>query len=268
MATGLYMRLALALAAAALWAGLAAAQTAAPAPPAPEPRKLAIASEGARPPFNFIENGELAGFEIDLAREICRRLSAQCAFVAQEWDSLIEGLNKRQYDIVMAALEITDERRKEIDFSIPYVRPTAAFLVRTDEALKNVEPATLAGKTIGVEEGSSAQAFAEARYASAHVKSYGGLVDAVLDLAEDKVDVVIADEAALVDFLKTRKEARCCRLIAAAPRDPAIFGEGIAAAFRKGDTALRADFDRALTSMFDDGAFQTIARKYFSYPVR
>lgn len=268
MRTGLYLRLALALSAAALWAGAAAAQTAAPAPPAPEPRKLAIASEGARPPFNFIENGDLAGFEIDLGREICRRLSAQCTFVAQEWDSLIDGLKKRQYDVVMAALEITDERRKEVDFSVPYVRPTAAFLVRADAELKNADPATLAGKTIGVEEGSSAQALAEARYASARVKTYGGLVEAVLDLAEDKVDVVIADEAALVDFLKTRKEAQCCRLLAAAPRDPAIFGEGIAAAFRKGDAALRTDFDRALTSMFDDGAFQAIARRYFTYPVR
>ncbi len=267
MNTGFFPRLAAALADLSLWAALAAAPTAALAQAA-EPRRLTIASEGARPPFNFVEAGELAGFEIDLAREICRRLNAQCAFVAQEWDNLVEGLARRQYDVAMAAIEITPERRREMDFSVAYVRPTAAFLVRADAVFKDATAASFAGRTIGVEEGSSAQTFAEARYQTAQMKTYGGLVEAVLDLAEDKIDLVIADEAALADFLKNRKEAQCCRLLATSPRDPSIFGEGVGAAFRKDDVALRAEFDRALVSMFDDGAFQTIARKYFSHAVR
>lgn len=239
-----------------------------PAPPFQATRAVTIASEGARPPFNYLDqSGELAGFEIDLAREICRRLSAQCAFVAQDWDNLFEGLAKRQYDMVMAALEITSERRRAVDFSLPYVRAAAAFVVRADSPLKNTEAATLAGKKIGVEENTSAQAFAEARYKASDLKTYGGLVEAMLDLAEEKIDVVLADEAQVADFLKTRKEAQCCRLLAVSERDPAIFGEGMAAAFRK-DDSLRAEFDRALTSMFDDGAFHAIARRYFSFTVR
>lgn len=255
--------------AAALLATASPAAGPTPIPPPPFlPAEIVIASEGARPPFNQLDaKGALAGFEVDLAREICRRIAVRCRFTPQDWDGLIEGLNRRQYDVVMAALEMTPERRGEADFSRAYVRPTAAFVVRADSPLKSAAAQTLAGKTIGVADNSTAQTYVETRLPQSEAKVYGGLVEAMLDLAENKVDAVLADEGQARDFLKTRKEAACCRLLGAAPRDAAVFGEGFGAAFRKGDP-LRGAFDAALTRMFDDGAFQAIARRYFSYPVR
>ena len=74
-------------------------------------KRIRFASEGARPPFNYLENNQLAGFEIDLANEICARLKATCEFVPDNWDDLIPHLLSGQYDAIIAAMDMTEERR-------------------------------------------------------------------------------------------------------------------------------------------------------------
>lgn len=230
---------------------------------------LVIASEGARPPFNFIDaDNQLAGFEIDLARELCRRMNRTCSFTAQDWDGLIPGLIAHQFDAVMAALDLTEERRGKIAFSTPYVRMPASFAVQKDSGLKDASLATLNRRTVGVEEQSASQNLIEERYPGVSAKAYGSLEEAMLDLGAGKVDAVLADKLALSAFLKERREGKCCRILADAPRDPAVFGEGIGIGLRKDDAALREAFDAALQGAVDDGTFARIAGKYFDFPIR
>jgi polar amino acid transport system substrate-binding protein len=231
------------------------------------PHEIRIASEGARPPYNYIDNGELAGFEIELGRELCARMKVTCTFVAQDWDSLIPGLLERQYDAIMAAMEISDERREKIAFTKPYVRMPASFIGNSKSPLHDISPEKLAGKTIGVENGSPEQAFAEDIYKTSEIKRYGSLEEAILDLAEERIDTAIGDKDAVVDFLKNRREGKCCKLIADAPRDPTYFGEGIGIGVRKEDTALRAAFDKAIDEVMADGTFAKIRAKYFDFEV-
>ena len=94
------------------------------------PAHLTIASEGARPPYNYFDGDRLAGFEIDLGRDLCRRMDVECTFVAQDWDSLIPALLAHRSDAIMAAMEVTPAREARIAFSTPYVRMPSAFLVR------------------------------------------------------------------------------------------------------------------------------------------
>ncbi len=149
----------------ARFAGLVLVATLAIAGAEPASDTLTIASEGARPPFNYLDaDNQLAGFEIELGRELCRRLHRTCSFVTQDWDGLIPGLLAHQYDALMAALDITEERRAKIAFSIPYLRMPASFAVGKDSALKEATPAALAGKTVGVEEGSASQGLMEVSY--------------------------------------------------------------------------------------------------------
>jgi polar amino acid transport system substrate-binding protein len=231
------------------------------------PREIRIASEGARPPFNYIDNGELAGFEIELGQELCARMKVRCTFVAQDWDSMIPGLVEHQYDAIMAAMEISDERREKIAFSRPYVRMPASFIVNAKSALRDIGPEALAGKTIGVENGSPEQAFAEDAYKKSEIKRYASLEEAILDLAEERIDTAIGDKDAVVDFLKNRREGKCCKLLADAPRDPTYFGEGIGIGVRKQDLALRAAFDKAIDDVMADGTFTKIRAKYFDFEV-
>ena len=230
--------------------------------------EVRIASEGARPPYNYIDaNNELAGFEIDLGRDLCARIKVPCRFVAQDWDGLIPGLIANQYDAIMAALEITDDARARIGFSKPYIRMPSAFLAAKDAHFADTGPEGLAGKSIGVESGGAHRAWLDDIYRQSEIKPYATLEEAILDLAEGRVDLVIGDKDALMDFLKSRKEGQCCVIVADAPHDPAYFGDGIGIGLRKQDTMLKAMFDKALDASIADGAFARIAAKYFDYKI-
>lgn len=232
-------------------------------------RELRIGSEGARPPYNYVDpDGELMGFEIDLGQELCKRMKVTCVFVPVDWDSLVPALLGERVDALMAALEINDARLQTVDFSQPYVKMPNAFVVPRDTQLPNVEPDALKGKTIGFEADGQHQSYLEARYPDAVVKSYASLVDAILDLAEARIDAVFGDKDALADFLKNRRDAQCCKLFADVPRDPAFYSEGIGVGVRQEDQDLKLLFNKALDEVFADGAFDAIARKYWEFGVR
>jgi polar amino acid transport system substrate-binding protein len=229
--------------------------------------EVKIASEGARPPYNYLENNELAGFEIDLGQAICTRLAIKCTFVAQDWDSLIPGLLDHQYDAIMAAMEITEERREKITFSTPYVRMPSAFMIARTSTLKEATPAALAGKSIGVEAGGTHQAYLEDHFRDSEVHTYAVLEDAILDLAEGRIDTLIGDKDAIMDFIATRKEGQCCRILADVPRNPTYFGAGIGIGLRKEDKDLKDMFDKGLAAVLADGTYTRIRAKYFNFDI-
>lgn len=231
-------------------------------------QKVTIASEGARPPFNQLDDkGELAGFEIDLARELCARAALDCVFVQQEWDQLLPALESKQVDAVMSTQEPTDERRARVAFGEPYLRMPSAFLAARKRQIRASSPADLAGRAIGVEQGSPHQAWLEETYGESEIRPYASLEEAILDLAEGRLDLVLGPKDALAAFMKHRREAQCCKLLADAPRDPGYFGEGFAMAFPKDARELRARFDAALKSALADGAYERVRAKYFDWPV-
>ena len=230
---------------------------------------IRFASEGARPPYNFLNaDSQLDGFEIDLAKEICARLEAQCSFVAQDWESLVPGLLAGQYDAVIAALEIDDARREKIAFSEPYLRMPSSFVSARKRQIRDASPEGLAGRTIGVAADTPQQAYLEERYTKSTIKTYDGIEAAILDLAEGRIDVMFGEKDTVSDFLKNRYEAKCCKLLADAPRDPEIFGEGLGIGLRKSDPDLKAQIDKALAEIKADGAYARLADKYFGFDPR
>ena len=230
-------------------------------------RTVRIASEGAHPPYNYLENNELAGFEIDVARDLCARMKVSCSFIAQDWDGLIPGLLAHRYDAIMAAMEITGEARKKIAFTKPYIRMPSAFMTLKQRVTLDTSPAGLVGKAIGVESGGTRQAYLEDVYKQSEIRPYARLEEAILDLAEGRLDAVIGDKDAIAEYMKTRKEAQCCVLAGDVPRDPAYFGDGIGIGLRKEDKALKARFEKALDSCLADGTFVKITGKYFAFKI-
>ncbi len=231
------------------------------------PAHLTIASEGARPPYNYFDGDKLDGFEIELGQELCRRLGVSCSFVAQDWDDLISGLLAHRYDAIMAAMEITPARQTQIAFSNPYVRMPSAFLVRKSTDLTAATPEAMDGRAVGVEQGGTHFVFLQKVYPQARIRKYGSLSDAILDLEAGRVDAAVGDKDAIVTFLETRRDAACCKILADVPRNPAYFGEGIGIGLRKGDVALKAAFDKALSDCEADGTFQRISARYFDFPI-
>jgi polar amino acid transport system substrate-binding protein len=231
------------------------------------PRHITIASEGARPPYNYFDGDKLEGFEIDLGRELCTRMSVDCTFVSQTWDDMIPGLVAHRYDAIMAAMEIDKRRLALIAFSTPYVRMPSAFIVQKRTDLRSATPEALSGRRIGVERGGTHQAFIEKIYPDSAVRKYGSLGDALLDLEAGRVDVAIGDKDAIVTFLEARRDAACCRILDDVPRYAAFFGDGIGVGLRKEDVALKAAFDSAIAAVMADGTYARLSARYFDFPI-
>jgi polar amino acid transport system substrate-binding protein len=243
-----------------LWLGMSSAG-------AQEQRVIRIATEGAFPPFNYLENNEPQGFEIDLAKAFCEAMAVTCTFVIHEWDGIIRGLLAKDYDAVMASLAITERRKTRIAFSKRYYFIPPAFIGQKDAEIGEVSPTALAGKTIGATEGSHHAAFLDDRYENSDIRRYGKLEEANLDLLTRRIDLVLADKLALSRFLKSR-EGACCRFVGEPVVDAKHYGEGVGVGLRKEDKDLKEMFNRAIERVMADGTYDRIRARYFDFDTK
>ena len=111
-----------------LAAALAASLAFAPTAFAKDWKTVVIGMEGAYDPWNLTElSGKIVGFEPDLIMDVCKRAGLECKIIAQDWDGMIPGLKAGKFDVIMDGMSITDERKKEIDFSKSYAVSPGAF---------------------------------------------------------------------------------------------------------------------------------------------
>jgi len=235
---------------------------------AQERRAVRIATEGASPPFNYVDqNNELQGFEVELGKALCNAMHAECSFVLHEWDGIIRGLINREYDAIMASLAITERRKKRIAFSRRYYLLPAAFIGPKDSDVTSITPDALAGKRLGTTERSEHHSYLAAFYGLSEIQTYSKLEEANLDLMTGRIDLVLGDKLSLVKFLDSR-EGTCCRVIADVPPNPLYHGEGVAVGLRKDDTELKDAFDKAIEKVIADGTYDRIRSKYFPIDIK
>jgi polar amino acid transport system substrate-binding protein len=229
---------------------------------------LRIATEGAFPPFNLVDDkGEPAGFEVDLGRALCAAMKVSCTFVLQEWEGMSEGLRAGRYDAVMSSMANTRERRFRMSFSKPYYLAPAAFIARRDAAFPDTGPAALKDKTIGAPGLTEHAAYLEDLYKGSDIRLFGTLEEAGLDLLSGRLDLVLGDKLALSRFLASR-EGACCQFVADARYHPAYHGFGVAVALRRGDLTLRERFDAAIDAVIADGTYDRIRARHLPVDVR
>ncbi len=227
--------------------------------------KVRIGTEGAYPPFNFFDsNGELQGFDVDIAKALCAEMAVECEFVAQDWDGIIPALIANKYDAIIASMSITEERKEVVDFTNKYYSTPPAMIVPKDSDLSAADPTTLAGKTVGAQSSTTHATFLEGEYGDSSIKLYGTQDEANLDLVSGRLDAVVADAVVLSEWLET-DDGACCKVLAALPNDPAYFGEGAGIAIRKGEDELREKFNAAIEAILANGTYKEINDKYFDF---
>lgn len=254
--------------------------------PAHAADKITIATEGAYAPWNFSgPNGTLDGFEIDLAKDLCKRMNKECEIIAQNWDGIIPSLTAGKYDAIMAGMSITPKREEVIAFTTPYAAAINSFAVLGDSDLANLpmvgKPLSLeseaakpmleeiakliAGKTVGVQGSTTASSFMEQYFkGAADTREYKTTEEHNFDLVSGRLDAVVANATVLAAAME--KEDMVGTKLAGPLFSGKVFGM-IGIGLRKEDAALKADFDTAIEAARVDGTIKALSEKWFKLDV-
>ena len=248
-------------------------------------KTVVIGMEGAYEPYKLTDpSGKIIGFEPDVAMDVCARMKVECKIIAQDWDGMIPGLNAGKFDVIMDGMSITEERKKSIDFTIPYSATPAAFVTAKastlaklpdngkvinltkdkaagDAAMKMLK-AALKGKTIGVQVSTTHATFLSDNFKDvATIKEYKTTDERDLDLKSGRIDAELDDQPSLVSVLE-KPDAKDYTFFG-----PQFvgggFGVGAGMGIRKSDADLTAKFNVALKAAFADGSMHKYSMKWF-----
>ncbi|OTA16385.1 amino acid ABC transporter substrate-binding protein [Xenorhabdus vietnamensis] len=225
---------------------------------AAENHTLHFATEASYPPFEFIDaNNKIQGFDVDLANAICAKLNTKCTFTNQAFDSLIPSLKFRRFDALMAGMDITPDRRKQVDFTHTYYDNSAIFV-----ALKGKfdQISALKGKQVGIQNGTTHQKYLMDQHKEIKTIPYDSYQNAILDLKNGRINAVFGDTDVVNEWLKKNKELST---VGDKVTDKNYFGIGLGIAVRKGNTELLDKLNKALAEVKQDGTYDTIYKKWF-----
>jgi lysine-arginine-ornithine-binding protein len=225
--------------------------------------KILVATEASFPPFSKTEaDGRITGFEIDLGNAVCERAGLECEWVKQDFDGMIAALLAGKYNMIFSSMSITDERKKVVDFSIPYYDTPYRFVAHKGSGIE-ISDAGLKGKKVGVYAGATQEKYLQAKYNGVvEIRGYDKIDQINADLMSGRIDLAFNEQLAGGEFLQSA-EGGDFEFVGPEIRDQAIFGVGAGAVFRKGDDALRAKIDAAIRSLYADGTFDKISAQYF-----
>ena len=226
---------------------------------------LRIATDATYPPFEFVDaNGKVSGFEVDFAYAVCKEMKVQCEVINQPWDGLIPGLQVKKYDAIMSSMNITDERRKAVDFSKVYYLMQNRF-VAAKGSKAEIQPATLSGKTIAVQTGTPQDRFVTQQFGkSATIKRYVNAQDPMMELTSGRADYTFGNTVQLQKGFLETAPGKGFEFVGPVfdGRQDKVLGEGVAVALRKQDTALKARFNAAIDAIKKKGVYHELLVKH------
>jgi polar amino acid transport system substrate-binding protein len=216
------------------------------------------------PPLDFaLADGALAGFNVEIARALCEELRLPCTIQARRWDTLVEALETAKGDAMIASMRTNQDLRSRLDFTDPYYLTPARFASRKDVKPLEIDPASIAGKTVGVVKGGAHEAYLATFFPKVKAKSYDDFAALHKALKQGEVDFVFADGVTLAVWLGGEDAADCCAFRGGPFLESKFFGEGVSIVVRKEDAVLRHALDWALARIWAKGQYAEIFRKYF-----
>ncbi|MDR2016201.1 MAG: amino acid ABC transporter substrate-binding protein [Burkholderiales bacterium] len=234
-----------------------AAVPAVPAPP-PAMTKIVIGLDDNFPPMGFRdEQNQITGFDIDLAIETAARLGVEVEFKPIDWSAKEAELNSKRIDALWNGLTITEQRKENIAFTTPYLKNRQIVVVTAMSPIKSKDE--LAGKVVGVQDGSTAVEAVEKDPVAASLKEmrkFGDNMTALLDLTAGRLDAVVVDEVVGRYYLAQRPAEYVVL-------DEDFGDEEYGVGVRKDDTELLAKLQNAMDEMRQDGSAARISEKWF-----
>ncbi|WP_338557255.1 lysine/arginine/ornithine ABC transporter substrate-binding protein ArgT [Erwinia sp. E_sp_B04_7] len=233
------------------------------------PKTLRIGTDPTYAPFESKNaQGQLAGFDIDLANEICKRMATKCTYVESDFDALIPSLKAKKIDAIISSLSITEKRQQEIAFSEKLYAANARLIApKGSKILPTLE--SLKGKTIGLLQGTTQETYANENWRpkGINVTPYANQDLVYQDLTAGRIDAAFQDEVAASEGFLKQPAGKDYAFAGPAVKDEKIFGVGTGMGMRKDDTELKAAIDKAFDEIRKDGTYDKLAKKYFDFDV-
>lgn len=221
---------------------------------------LTIGLDDTLPPFEYRnDKNELEGFDIDFAEALGKELGVEIEFRPSKWDGIIPALDAGRFDIVLSAMNITEERSKKVDF-VKYLGSGQIVVVEAGNPLNIQSIEDLKGKVVGVQLGSTGETAAESIDGIEEIKKYDGTTDVLNDMGLGRVDAAVVGESIGKYYMKKK------------PEEFEIAGEPfqlqpMGIALRKGDQELQEALETAVQTLKDNGTFNEIYKKWFGTDV-
>lgn len=218
--------------------------------------KLYVGTNAEFKPYEYLEKGEMVGFDIDLMNKICEKLNYDVKWVNMSFDGLLPALQTGKIDAVIAGLTQTPERAKAVDFSIPYMFIfSSKHYVIARENDKNIEKKEdLKGKKVGIQLGAIQEQFINQLEGEAVF--YDSWTGALMALKAEKIDAVIIDELTSKEYLKNLSGVKNADILV--DEQPAA-----SIAFRKGESDLVEKMNKTIIELRDNGEYLKLLEKYF-----
>lgn len=232
---------------------------------ADDPLQIGISGEP-YPPFTYkAASGDWTGFEVELAHAICDAMGRECEIAPTGWSGIIPSLNAGRIDVIMNSMSITEQRQRVIDFTRPYYFTPGAYVAARDLSLDI--PDGLDGLVMGVQSATTNATYArrELRDSGVDIRLYDQAEQVNNDLLSGRLDMVLADEIAMLQFLD-RDEAAAFEIKATAPHHEA-YGEGIGIGLRQEDDELREALNAAIATVIEDGTCASLSEEYLGTDV-
>ena len=224
---------------------------------------LIVGIDDAFAPLGFKdESGEITGFDIDLAKELAKRLNKKIIFQPIDWTMKESELKSGNIDLIWNGYTITDERKNKVDFSVPYLKNKQVIVTLADSNINS--KSDLANKKVGAQSESSAVAAMEKEADLYSSFNGGGSItfednnQALMDLEAGRLDAVVADEILVRYYLSLKGEDKFKILEDNFGEEE--YGVGI----RKGDTGMVDAFNKAYKEMQEDDTLKEISEKWFN----
>ena len=216
------------------------------------PGTLTVCSDIPYPPFEYVEDGETVGFDVDLVNNIAEDLGVESEFITTSFEAIETGsaLDTDQCDLAASGMTITEERESVMDFSQPYVEDNLGLLVSPDADISSVEE--IEGKRVGAQQATTGEAFA--RDNGADVVQYEDSALMIQGLSTGDVDAVVANISVAGPAIDDNPELEVVEEIET--------GEELGLAVKTGNTALLEKVNESLAAMEEDGTLEELKQKW------
>lgn len=222
-------------------------------------------TESDYPPFNYTgPDGNLAGFNVDLARLICEEIKVTCTIQMRRFETLLDSVASNRGDAVIASMAVTPQLRAKVDFTDPYYRAPARFVSRKDAVMPEIRPEYLEGKKLGAITGSAHEAYIKAFFTDAALIGYPNDEALRQALRRNEVDFIFGDAISLALWINGTDSENCCAFSGGPFVESRYFGEGVGIAVRRGNDLLRQALNWAMFRIWEKGRYTDLWLRYFS----